>query len=153
MWVYFNCDMRYVFFILWGNKDYYYYLQYQNSIKQTSDENIEKYPSRDYQLIQHQVVRMNIMRIIWQTVSRITKEILVVKGLSRFKLIFMFPFLGISCCLLNQIWTRTPLQPSFDQLKRQKSSENTLQRHQHQMFQQKESLTMIQNPIQKMMPR
>ena len=52
------------------------------NIKQTSDENKEKYQLWDYLLIQYQILQTNIMRIIWQTVRRITNEILGVKGLT-----------------------------------------------------------------------
>ena len=41
-------------------------------IKQTSDENKEKYQQDNYLLIQHQILRLNIMRIEWQIVRRIT---------------------------------------------------------------------------------
>ena len=54
----------------------------QNSIKQTSDENKEKYLLGDYQLIQYQILQNNIRRIIQQTVRRIAMEILGVKGLN-----------------------------------------------------------------------
>ena len=57
-------------------------LQYQYNIKQTSDENIEKYQLGDYKLIQYQILQTNVMRTVWQTVRRITNEILGVKGLS-----------------------------------------------------------------------
>ena len=56
-------------------------LQYQYNIKQTSDENIEKFQLTDYQLIQYQILKINIIRFVWQTVERITYEILEVKGL------------------------------------------------------------------------
>ena len=46
---------------------------------QTSDENKEKYGTT--KLIQYQILQTNIMRIIWQTVRRITNEILGVEGL------------------------------------------------------------------------
>ena len=49
-------------------------------IKQTSDENKEKYQLGDYQLIHYQILRTVIIRIVWQTVRRITNEILGVKG-------------------------------------------------------------------------
>ena len=49
---------------------------------QTSDENKEKYQLWDYLLIQYQILQTNIMRIIWQTVKRITNEILGVTGIS-----------------------------------------------------------------------
>ena len=48
---------------------------------QASDENKEKYQSWDYQWIQYQILQTNIMRIIWQTVKRITNEILRVSEL------------------------------------------------------------------------
>ena len=46
------------------------------SVKQTSDENKEKYQLGRYEVIQYQVLRSNIIRIVWQTVRRITNEIL-----------------------------------------------------------------------------
>ena len=48
---------------------------------QASDENKEKYQSWDYQWIQYQILQTNIMKIIWQTVKRITNEILGVSEL------------------------------------------------------------------------
>ena len=48
---------------------------------QASDDNKEKYQSWDYQWIQYQILQTNIMRIIWQTVKRITNEILGVSEL------------------------------------------------------------------------
>ena len=56
-------------------------LQYQYNIKQTSDENIEKYKLGDYKLIQYQILQTDIMWTVWQTVRRITNKILGVKGL------------------------------------------------------------------------
>ena len=56
-------------------------LWYQYNIKQTSDENKEKYKLREYKLIQYQILQTNITRTVWQTVRRITNEILGVKGL------------------------------------------------------------------------
>ena len=50
------------------------------NIKQTNDENKEKYQLGDYQLIQYQILRTDIIRIVWQTVRIITNEILGVKG-------------------------------------------------------------------------
>ena len=41
----------------------------------------EKCQSGDYKLIQFQILQTNITRTVWQTVSRITNEILGVKGL------------------------------------------------------------------------
>ena len=43
---------------------------------QASDENKEKYQLWNYPMIQYQILQANIMRIIWQTVKRITNEIL-----------------------------------------------------------------------------
>ena len=48
---------------------------------QTSDENKTKYQSGDYKLIQYQILQTNITKTVWQTVIRITNEILGVKGL------------------------------------------------------------------------
>ena len=49
---------------------------FQPNIKQTSDENKERYQLEDYQLIQYQILQNNIKRIIWQTVRIIANEIL-----------------------------------------------------------------------------
>ena len=56
-------------------------LQYQYNLKQTSDENKEKYHLGDCKLIQYQILQTNIARTEWQTVRRITNEMLGVKGL------------------------------------------------------------------------
>ena len=61
-------------------------LRYHYNIKQTSDENKEKYQLEDYWLIQYQIPKTNITRTVWQTVRRITNEILGVKGLRAFLL-------------------------------------------------------------------
>ena len=50
-------------------------------MKQKSDENKEKYQFGDCKLIQYQILQTDITRTIWQTVRRITNEILGVKGL------------------------------------------------------------------------
>ena len=55
----------------------------------TSDENEEKYQLGDYKLIQNQILQTNITRTVWQTVRRITNEILGIKGLNTVK--------GLSC--------------------------------------------------------
>ena len=39
----------------------------------------EKYQLWNYPMIQYQILQANIMRIIWQTIKRITNEILGVK--------------------------------------------------------------------------
>ena len=54
----------------------------QNNIKQTIDENKEKYQLGDYQFMQYQILQNNMRRIIQQTVRRIAMEILGVKGLN-----------------------------------------------------------------------
>ena len=51
------------------------------NIKQTSDENKEKYQLGDYKLIQYQILQTNITRTVWQIVRRITNQILGIKGL------------------------------------------------------------------------
>ena len=57
------------------------YNNYQHNIKQTSNKKKEKSSLGDYWLIQYQILQTNITRTIWQTVRRITNEILGVKGL------------------------------------------------------------------------
>ena len=54
---------------------------YKYNIKQTSDENKEKYQLVDYKLIRYQILHTNITRTVWQTVRRITNEISGVRGL------------------------------------------------------------------------
>ena len=56
-------------------------LQYQYNIKHRSDENKVKYQLGDYLLIQYQFLQIDIITIVWQTVRRITNEILGVTGL------------------------------------------------------------------------
>ena len=43
----------------------------------------KKYQLGDYELIQYQILQTDITRTVWQTVRRITNEILGVKGLSQ----------------------------------------------------------------------
>ena len=66
---------------------------------QASDENKEKYQSWDYQWIQYQILQTNIMRIIWQTVKRITNEIL---GVSKLEWLWKNHF---TLMLLFSLWT------------------------------------------------
>ena len=54
-------------------------IQYQYNIKKASDKNKQEYQLGDYELIQYQT---NNTRTVWQTVKRITNEILGVKGLT-----------------------------------------------------------------------
>ena len=57
-------------------------LQYQYNIKQTKDENTEKYQYLgNYNLIQYQFLQYNITSPVWQTVRRITYEFLGVTEL------------------------------------------------------------------------
>ncbi|RMX41905.1 hypothetical protein pdam_00006655, partial [Pocillopora damicornis] len=55
-------------------------LQSQYNIKHRSDENKIKYQLGDYESIQYQILQIDIIIIAWQTVRRITNEILGVKG-------------------------------------------------------------------------
>ena len=57
-------------------------LQYHDSVKQTSDENKEKYLSGDYLLIQYQILWINTTRIVLQPVRRIANVILRIGGLN-----------------------------------------------------------------------
>ena len=52
----------------------------QYNIKQTSDDNKEKYPLGEYKLIHYQIHRPSIIKNLWQTVRRNTHVILGVKG-------------------------------------------------------------------------
>lgn len=54
---------------------------YSYNVKQTSDEITEKFQLGDTWLIQNQILRANIVRVVWQTVGRIANETLGVKGL------------------------------------------------------------------------
>ncbi|CAH3106455.1 unnamed protein product [Pocillopora meandrina] len=62
----------------------------------TSGENKEKYQLEDCKLIQYIIIQTNIIRTVWQTVERITNEILGVEG-------------------LNQCWRHCRLQSTADQ--------------------------------------
>ena len=55
-----------------------------------SDENKEEYQLGDYKLIQYQIPQTNITRTVWQTVKRITNDILEVKGLTWWNEIVQF---------------------------------------------------------------
>ena len=72
--------------------------QCQYNTKQTSDESKEQYQFGDFKLIQYQILQTNIIRTVWQTVRRITNELLGVKGLSNCAFCqglchYSFPFL------------------------------------------------------------
>lgn len=56
-------------------------LKYQYNMKQTNNKKIRKYQLGDYYLMEYQVLKTNIILIIWQTVRRMTEKILGVKGL------------------------------------------------------------------------
>ena len=60
------------------------------NINQTSDNDMEKYQLGDYKLIQYQILQINNTRTVWQTVRRITNEILGVKGLHAPRIISNF---------------------------------------------------------------
>ena len=75
------------------------------TISDIIDENIEKDNLGDYLLIQYQILQSNIIRIVWQTVERVTDEISGVKGLN-VSLTFgssslAFPTPGISFVILR----------------------------------------------------
>ena len=57
-------------------------IHYQYNIKKASDKNKQEYQLGDYELIQYQILQTNNTRTVWQTVRRITNEILGVKGLT-----------------------------------------------------------------------
>ena len=50
--------------------------------------NKEKYPLRDYRLIQYQILRANIIRVVWKSVRRITTKILGIKELRMLKMLW-----------------------------------------------------------------
>ena len=59
-------------------------LPYQYNINQIGDENKEKYKTEDFLPGPvPQTLRTSIIRIVWQTVKRITYEILGIQGLKR----------------------------------------------------------------------
>ena len=60
-------------------------LLYQYNIKQTSDENKEKYQLGDYRFIQYQILQNYKIWTVWKAVRRITDEILQVTGLVVFE--------------------------------------------------------------------
>ena len=49
------------------------FIQYQDNIKQTIDENKSTYKVRNHYLIQYQILQTNFIRIVWQTVRIISK--------------------------------------------------------------------------------
>ena len=53
------------------------------NIKQTSDENKEKYQLGDYKLIQYQILQNYFKRIVEKKVRRLNNEILGVKELKK----------------------------------------------------------------------
>ena len=76
----------------------------QYNIKQTSDENKEKYPLGEYKLIHYQIHRDCIIKNLWQTVRRNTHVILGVKGSiqwCRFHQIFI-----VTLLLVNWKWPK-----------------------------------------------
>ena len=104
-------------------------LQSQYNIKHRSDENKIKYQLGDYELIQYQILQIDIIRIAWQTVRRITNEILGVKGLTThndlrmcfnsfvilivwyiFSFIFVLYYSYFQLCRLSIIQSKYPVQ-------------------------------------------
>ena len=66
------------------------------SIRQVMRIKRNKICLRIFWLIQYQILRTSIIRIVWQTVRRITDEILGIKGLNWFKLGLSSPRPGCS---------------------------------------------------------
>ena len=66
-------------------------------MKQRGDENKDKFQLKDYQLIQYQILRTNIIRIVWQTVRRITNKILERDGYMF--IVTTFQSIYISLCI------------------------------------------------------
>ena len=55
-----------------------------NTILRRKEMRIKKHQSGDSKFIQYQILRTNLIRIVWQIIRRITNEILGVKGLTTF---------------------------------------------------------------------
>ena len=71
---------RFTLYLPWMTRENFS-LQYQYNIKHRSDENKVKYQLGDCYLIKYQILQIDIITIVWQTVRRITNEILGVTGL------------------------------------------------------------------------
>ena len=63
----------------------------------------EKYQLADYKLIQYQILQTYIIRIVWQTVRRITNEILEVRGITCWYLEDIGEYLNIVLFCLQQL--------------------------------------------------
>ena len=61
----------------------------------------KKFQLGDYKLIQYQIYQTNIIRTVWQTVRRITNEILGVGGLKKLE---MDQFIFFFCDRLYSCW-------------------------------------------------
>ena len=89
--------------------------------KQMSDENEEKYQLAKYALLVDPILRSNIIKIVWQTVRRITAEILGVKGLTEIRRITLdrSPLLLLSnnCFFFSCQW-HSPIYPPASVLAR-----------------------------------
>ena len=84
-------------------------LQFQYSIKQTSEENKENYQWGDNQLIQYQILQTYVLRIVQQIVRRITKKSdLTTEGVKRFS-----AFQVLTLFLLNSCRSATPTSAFF----------------------------------------
>ena len=89
-------------------------LRHQYNSKQTSNENKEKYQLGDYWLIQLQILQTNIIWIVWQTVRRVTQEILGVKGLTLKYLYISIPSLDFIIPVWSWTWPIYRLFQSCD---------------------------------------
>ena len=75
--------------------------KYQFNIKQISDTSKGKYQWEDYWLIQYQILQTYIIRMARQTVRRITKEILGVKGSREWECLPKNKIIHVPKCALN----------------------------------------------------
>ena len=82
-------------------------LQYKYNIKQTSDENKEKYQLEYYQLIQQQILQTNITRTVRQTVRRITNKCWKMQLFGKFLVGLLFLLLTPYVSLVRGVFSST----------------------------------------------
>ena len=69
------------FYLVPNKVDIYNTIQYLYNIKHRSKKNEVKYELGHQQLIQYQIFRIDIIKIVWQTIRRIINDIFGVEGL------------------------------------------------------------------------
>ena len=69
------------FYLVPNKVDIYNTIQYLYNIKHRSEKNEVKYELGHQQLIQYQIFRIDIIKIVWQTIRRIINDIFGVEGL------------------------------------------------------------------------